>query len=189
MVFENRDLCYFFLNNEKFVIQGVAFDVDKRISLGVKSTNNATFKFDASQVLNVDETQPIYLYDAQDESYHEIRNNIYELVLPTGIYNNRFEITFKDNSLNNNNNDIKSDVGVFQNNSAQMLIISNPNSIALRSLSFYDLSGKLIFIKENLDSRENYQFSTSGLSNGVYLVEITASDKKRMVQKVMITSL
>ncbi|WP_291132933.1 T9SS type A sorting domain-containing protein [Flavobacterium sp. UBA7682] len=180
---------YFFLNNEKFVIQGVAFDVDKRISLGVKSTNNATFKFDASQVLNVDETQPIYLYDAQDESYHEIRNNIYELVLPTGIYNNRFEITFKDNSLNNNNNDIKSDVGVFQNNSAQMLIISNPNSIALRSLSFYDLSGKLIFNKENLDSRENYQFSTSGLSNGVYLIEVTASDERRMVQKVMITSL
>src|SRR5690606_3620505 len=133
--------------------------------------------------------QPIYLYDAQDESYHEIRNNTYEVVLPTGIYNNRFEITFKDNALSSNNDGIQSDVIVFQNNSSQMLAISNPSMIALSSVSFYDISGKLIFNKRNLGSQGNYQFSTSGLSSGVYLVEIIENDKKRMVQKVMIASL
>ncbi|MFN3753486.1 T9SS type A sorting domain-containing protein [Flavobacterium sp.] len=179
---------YFLLNNEKFVIQGVAFDVDKRISLGIKSTNNASFKFDASQVLHIDEAQPIYLYDAQNESYHEIRNSTYEMVLPTGIHNNRFEITFKDNSLNSDNN-VKSNIVVFQDNSLQILTISNPNLAALSSVNFYDLSGKLIFSKKNIGSQENHQFSTSGFSHGVYLVEVIANNKNRIVQKVMIASL
>jgi len=179
---------YFVLNNDKFVIQGVAFNVDKRIALGIKSTDNATFKFDASQVMDVDESQKIYLYDAQDDSYHEIRSNTHEVVLPTGIYNNRFEITFKDNSLGVGNADIKTDLVIFQNNSLQMLTVSNPNLIAMSSVTVYDLGGKLILNKVNLETQGNYQFTTIGLSNGLYLVEATAKDKSRKVQKVMISS-
>jgi hypothetical protein len=179
---------YFFLNNDRLVIQGVAFDVDKRIALGIKSTNNATFKFDASQTINFDETQPVYLYDALDDSYHDIRNNTYEVVLPTGTYNDRFEITFKDNSLNNSIN-IKSEIVILQNNTSQLLTVSNPNRINLTSVALYDLTGKQIFAQKNLGTEGSFQFSTNGLSNSVYLVEITTADKRRLVQKILISSL
>ncbi len=169
---------YFFLDNDRFVIQGVAFDIDKRIAVGIKSTDNATFKFDASQVMDIEESQAIYLYDSQDDSYHEIRNNTYEVVLPTGIYNDRFEITFKDNALAVTNEIIASDLIIFQNNSSQMLTISNPNLIELNSVDLYDLSGKRIFSKQHLDSQANYQFSTSGLSNLIYSWVIEAKQKQ-----------
>lgn len=180
---------YFHLDNDRFVIQGLVFDLDKRIPIGVKATDNASFKFNISQVVNFDETQSVYLYDALDDSYHEIRNNTYEVNLPTGIYNNRFEITFKDNSLAVSNTNIKSNLVIFQNNSAQLLTISNLNGIELSAVTLYDLSGKLIFNKKNLEMQENYQFPTNGLSNGVYLVEAVAKDKSRTVQKVIISSL
>ena len=86
---------YFILDNDKYVIQGVKFDVNKRIPIGVKATNTSTFKFDASTIVNFDPNQTIFMYDAQDGIYHDIKTNTYEVTLPTGEYTNRFEITFK----------------------------------------------------------------------------------------------
>lgn len=177
---------YFFLDNDKYVIQGVAFDVDKRIPIGIKSTDNATFKFDASLISNFDESQPIYLYDAQDNTYHDIKNSTYEVVLSTGVYNNRFEITFKESALNNDDI-VKSGFVIFQNNPSQMLTIANPNLVELKSVSLYDLTGKQIFGKQKLNAETSYQFPTNGLSEAVYLVEVITKDNRKIAQKVIIS--
>lgn len=177
---------YFVLDNDKYVIQGVAFDVDKRIPIGIKSTDNATFKFDASLVSNFDESQPIYMYDAQDNSYHDIKNGTYEVVLSTGVYNNRFEMTFKDGSLNNDDI-VKSGFVIFQDNPSQMLTISNPDLVELKSVTLYDLTGKQIFGKQKLNAETSYQFPTSGLSEAVYLVEVITKDSRKIAQKIIIS--
>ncbi len=178
---------YFFLDNNRYVIEGVAFDIDKRIPVGVKSTDNASFKFDASLVSNFDESQNIYMYDALDGSYHDIKNNAYEVVLATGVYNDRFEITFKNAALDDENN-IKSSFVIFQDNVSQNLTISNPNSIELKSVTLYDLTGKKIFGKQNLGAENSYQFPTNGLSQAVYLVELVTNDNKKVAQKVIISN-
>lgn len=178
---------YFFLDNSKFVIQGVAFDVNKRIPVGVKSTNNATFKFDASMISNFDESQDVFMYDAQDNIYHDIRNSTYEVVLPTGVYNNRFEITFKDANLNNESN-IKSDLVIFQNNAVQTFTVSNPNALDLKSVKLYDITGKQIFDKQNLGVQNSYEFSTNGLAGAVYLVEVVTNDNRKMAQKIIVSN-
>lgn len=180
---------YFFLENDKYVIQGLNFDIDKRIALGIKSTDNANFKFNVSQVLNFDESQSVFLYDAENDSYHDIKNSTYEVSLPTGIYNERFEITFKDQSLSTNSNSIQSGVVVFQNNSTQMLTISNPNLTEIKSVVVYDLSGKKIFSELELPVQERHLISTGGWSDGVYLAEIFSNDNRRTIQKVLISSL
>jgi Secretion system C-terminal sorting domain len=178
---------YFFLDNSKYVIQGVQFDENKRIPVGIKSTDNATFKFDASMVVNFEESQSIFMYDAQDNSYHDIKNSTYEVVLSTGVYNNRFEITFKDANLSNQNN-IKTDLVIFQNNTAQMLTVSNPNSLDLKSVKLFDIAGKQIFEKQRLGVQNNYQFSTSSMAEAVYLVEIVTNDNRKMAQKIIVSN-
>ncbi len=178
---------YFFLENNRYVIQGVAYDVNKRLPIGIKSTNNSTFKFDASLVSNFDESQPIFMYDAQDGIYHDIRNSTYEVVLATGIYNNRFEITFRDWALNNEE-DIKSSFDIFQNNTSQTLTVSNPNLIDVKSVTLYDIAGKQIFAKKTLGAQNDYQFSTSGLAGAVYLVEVVTNDNRKLAQKIIISN-
>lgn len=178
---------YFFLDNNKYVIQGLPFDIDKRIPVGIKSTDNSSFKFDASLVANFDESQPIFMYDALDGSYHDIRNNAYEVVLATGVYNNRFEITFRDWTLDDENN-IKSSFVIFQDNASQTLTVSNPNLIELKSVALYDLTGKQIFGKQKLGAENTYQFPTSGLSESVYLVEVVTNDNRKLAQKVIISN-
>ena len=178
---------YFFLDNNKYVIQGVNFDINKRIPIGIKSTDNASFEFDASTIVNFDSSQDIYLYDRQDGTYHDIKNDTYILILPTGIYNNRFEITFKNDALSSSN-PIKEDIVVFQNNTNQLLTVSNPNLLDLKSVTLFDISGKKIFSHLNLGTNSSYAFSTAALSDGVYLVKIQCSDGKNKVQKIIVSS-
>ncbi|WP_162127292.1 T9SS type A sorting domain-containing protein [Flavobacterium phycosphaerae] len=180
---------YFFLDNDKYVIQGVKFDINKRISIGIKSTNNTTFKFDASTIVNFDSTQAVYMYDAQDGSYHDIKNGTYEVTLPTGIYNNRFEITFKNSVVNLEVNDTAiNGIVILHNHAAQQLIISNPNLIQLKSVKLYDLNGKLLFDKQQPAIQESYQFSTQELSEAVYLAEVLTNDNRKTVQKIIVST-
>lgn len=178
---------YFFLDNNKYVIQGVNFDINKRIPIGVKSTDNASFEFDASTIVNFDPSQDIYLYDGQEGTYHDIKNDTYNVILPTGIYNNRFEITFKSDALSVSN-PIKENVDVFQNNTNQLLTISNPNLLDLKSVTLFDTSGKKIFSHLNLGTNSSYEFSTVAISDGVYLAKIQYNDRKNKVQKIIVSS-
>lgn len=177
---------YFVLDQDKYVIQGVLFDVDKRIPIGIKADNAATFTFDGSMVSNFDASQEIFIYDADHNSYHEIRNETFEISLAPGIYHNRFEITFKDHSLTAENSTDKPQFIIFQNNTTQFLEMSNPDAIGISSVAFYDLTGKTVFVKHELGSELFYQFPTQGLAEGVYLVELITESRQKITQKVII---
>jgi hypothetical protein len=186
----DRDLTndvYFFLDNEKYVIEGVNFNVEKRIPLGVNVSGNSTFKFSIVQVVNFDESQEVYLFDALDGSYHNLRQGDYEVSLPTGIYNNRFEITFKNEALSIAN-PINQNIFVVQNNSSQQLVISNPTMMEIKSVTLYDITGKLLFNKTKLDVKDNYEFSTASLSDAVYLVKVQSIDGQSFSKKIIISS-
>jgi hypothetical protein len=181
------DDVYFFLDNDKYVIQGIRFDITKRIPIGIKATDNTNFKFYIPETVNFDENQMVYLYDAQDGMYHDVKNSTFEISLSTGIYNNRFELTFQGNQLENSGN-IKNDFVIVQNNTTEMLTVSNPNLLNVRSVTLFDLTGKQIFEKEKLVTQEIYQFSTNGLSEAVYLVELLTADNRKIVQKIIIST-
>jgi hypothetical protein len=136
-------------------------------------------------ILNFDESQDIFMFDAMTNSYHDIKNSTYEVVLPTGVYNNRFEITFKDFNLNSESN-IKSELVIIQNNGSQTLTVSNPNALDLKSVKLYDIAGKQIFGKQSLGVQNSYQFSTSGLAGAVYLVEVVTNDNRKLAQKIIV---
>ena len=178
---------YFFLENAKYVIEGINFDVEKRVPLGVNVTNNTSFKFSLAHTVDFDENQAVYIFDALDGTYHNIRQVDYEVTLPTGVYNDRFEITFKDNALAVNH-PIKDNVIVVQNNTNQQLTIANPNLLDIKSVMLFDLLGKQIFSKVNLGSKTSYEFSTSSLSDGVYLVNIKSTDGQSIGQKILVSS-
>lgn len=179
---------YFFLENERYVIEGIQFDVAKRVPLGVSVNNNTSFKFNLMQAVDFDENQPVYLYDALDGSYHNLRQNDYEVTLATGIYNNRFEITFRDGNALGVNHPIKENITIVQNNATQMLTVSNPNLIEVKSISLFDIGGKLLFNKTKLGSRANYEFSMASFSDAVYLVKVESVDGQSVGQKIIVSS-
>ncbi|MBE7693744.1 T9SS sorting signal type C domain-containing protein, partial [Tenacibaculum finnmarkense] len=117
--------------------------------------------------------------------YHDIKNSEYEFSLPAGVNNNRFEVTFINNTLSTTNN-VAADFDVFQNNGNQLLTIKNPKVINLKSCTLYDISGKTILSKTNLGSNSTYEYNTAGLSEGIYIVKLITETNQEISKKISI---
>lgn len=175
---------YFFMDTNKYVIEAIPFEVNKRVKLGIRS-DNSTFQFHIVDAVAFDPNQEVYIYDNADDSYHNVKSGNYEISLPTGVYNDRFELTFTTSALSvpavtNDSFD------VLQNNVNQQLTIANPNLIDIKSFSLYDITGKLILGSTRLGSEEKYQFSTSGISEGVYIVKLVTQENQYFSQKIAV---
>ncbi|MDR7212254.1 T9SS sorting signal type C domain-containing protein [Flavobacterium piscis] len=178
---------YFFLNDANYVIQGVNYDITKKISLGVKATDDTFLKFYVPEVINFDPSQAIYIHDATNDSYHDIKNDIYEIAVLKGTYNDRFKIVFKDDKTLGVENLNETKIIINQNNLTHLLTISNSNRMELKSVIVYDMSGKIV-LSEELGTDHNYSFSTSGLSNGIYIVKLVTTDESKITKKIFISN-
>ncbi|KIA93061.1 secretion protein [Flavobacterium sp. KMS] len=178
----------FLLEDKNYVIQGVNFEETKKIPLTVKATNNTTIKFYVAEVINFDLSQSIYIHDALDDSYHDIKNSVYEVTVPKGIYSDRFKITFIDEKKLNTKDLTKPTFTINQNNTDQKLMISNTTQVDIKSVIVYDMLGRIILSKEILGNNQHYYFSTSGLSSGIYIVELLTVDTLKTTQKVIISN-
>ena len=179
---------YLVLNNDLYVHSATSFDENKRFPIGFKNATSGMFTFTikVNEFINFD-VDNVFLHDLESGLYHDIKNSFYEVTLPSGVYNNRFEITFKNDALSVSN-PIKENIVVFQNNMNQLLTVSNPNLLDIKSVTLFDISGKKIFSHLNLGTNSSYAFSTAALSDGVYLAKIQCSDGKNKVQKIIVSS-
>lgn len=176
---------YFVINGNEFIIDVVPFDIDKKIPIGFRNYAEANYKITVNEMLNIPEVTNVYLHDKTTNLYYDIKNSFYDLTLPAGTYNTRYEITFKNGSLGVDDIESQSFV-VQQDNINRNLIINNPLQLELATCSLYDVVGKLIFTKNQLGTDSSYTFSTSNLSNGIYIVKLTTNDKSEMGKKIIV---
>ncbi|MFM2369461.1 MAG: hypothetical protein RL619_1767 [Bacteroidota bacterium] len=177
---------YFVLEDKEYVIDAVNFDIDKKIPVGFRNKDQANYKITVKEILNFTEAENVYLHDKVADKYFDIKNSFYEMTLPAGVNKTQFEITFKTNvSLGVKDIESQSFV-VYQNNSNKNLIINNPLLIDLATCSLYDVAGKLIFSKQDLGVNSSYNFSTSGLGDGVYIVKLSTKDNIEVGKKIII---
>lgn len=178
---------YLYLGNTEYVHSTTAFDINKRYPLGFKNNAIASFRIQVAGFVNFNGTSEVYLFDKETGLYHDIKNVEYEVTLPAGVSNTRFEITFKNGTLSTANSELIKSVAVFQNNGTSQLTIKNTELLDLKSCDVYDISGKLIFSKQGLGSDNEYVFSTASFSDGVYVVKLATIDNLEIVKKVIIS--
>lgn len=177
----------FWIENENYVIQGVNFDLSKKFPLSVKAAANTTFKFYIPEIIDFDYSQSVYLYDAFDKSYHDIKNGTYEVTVAPGTYTERFKISFTSEGLARND-DTKTNFLIAHDNNTRVLKVMNTNNEKMKSFALYDLSGRTVLSKNDPGNEQNFTFSTSGLSSGVYIAMFLTTDNVKKVQKVMISN-
>jgi hypothetical protein len=182
---DNPANIYFVLNKNEYVINSMPFDINKRIAIGFRNLAQANYKITVNEITNLTEVENVYLYDKTTNQYYDIKNSFYDLTLPAGTHNTRYEITFKNNTLGVNES-VKNNFVVMQDNTTKNLTIINPSQIEIASYGLYDVAGKLISYKKKLGSELSYLFPTSNLSDGIYIVKLTTSDKIEMGQKIII---
>ena len=177
---------YFVLDDKEYIIDAIQFDLDKKIPLGFKNEAQANYKISVKDIINSEETENVYLHDKISDTYFDIKNSFYELVLPAGVNNTQFEITFKNGSTLGVDEVSNENFLMYQNNTAKSLAISNPLQKELVSCSLYDVLGKLIFNKEDLGTNASYSFTTANLSDGIYFVKLATNENTTFNQKIIV---
>lgn len=178
---------YLVLNDEQYVLSTTNFNIDKTFPVGFKSSEAAIYRIQVANFVNFDLAENVYLHDKETNVYYDIKNQETQIALPQGVNNTKYEITFKTNALGTIDN-LKSDLLIFQDNKNQQLQVLNPNNLNVNSVSLFDLAGKKIFKETKLSVSESYKFSTSRLSQAVYLVEVTTDDGQKINQKILISN-
>jgi len=178
---------------EEFVISTTNFDLEKRVPVVLRCGATTNFKINVPETLNCfDSRIPIYIYDAEADSYHDIRNARFEVDLKPGVYDKRFFVTFTaDENPTNGGNDMASlmrNLMLVQNNDIAKLKIVNPDNQNIKEFLMYDTSGKLLIHERDLGTASEHFFDTHIYPEGVYLTKTILLDNTFKNDKIIINN-
>jgi hypothetical protein len=179
---------YYILNDKthEYVATAVQFNIEKRIPVGFRCTNQTNFKLQVKDVVNFDTNQNVYLHDKETDIYYDIKNGIFDMTMPAGNNKTRYEITFINSTLSNPNEEVENIFVVAQDNQNDMLTLFNSEAKDITILELYDVTGKLILKKQSLGTALEYRFSTASYSTGVYIVKLATTDNLSISKKISI---
>ncbi|MBF8150545.1 T9SS type A sorting domain-containing protein [Winogradskyella sp. F6397] len=178
---------YFSLDEKVYSAQAFPFEETLVIPLSIDIEQQQPLRFRIFDIQNFDAAQGIYIHDKHNDSYTNLRSLDYELNIEPGNYTDRFEIVFAtESTLGIDEFDVTS-LNVFQDNNNHQLSVQNPNSLDIKSVEIFDVAGKQI-LKVDYDAvKAQYNLSTYGISDGVYVVNIvTDNSTTTKSQKILV---
>ena len=185
------------ISNEAFVIN-VRPKVDEElIPLKIFLNKETKLKFSISELSNFNPDR-VFIYDAKDNLYFNIKTGYLKIELSPGEYNDRFFLSFIEKLpvtqvseksepeiiVSKPQNILLNTVEIFQNNPQQQLEIKMLYDSELKTIRLYDLNGKLHFTRNFSSNEKDFNFSTGNLSNAIYIVKVNTSDNKELTKKI-----
>jgi hypothetical protein len=179
----------------KLLIQGrsTPFLVNDKVEIEVVLPDNGLYRLALHEVdgLFEDENQGIYIEDTKLKVIHNIKETPYEFTGDIGKSKERFLLRYTDGSKPVEENEeiiaesieetIETQLSIFSFNQ-KIKAISKPNKII--NFLIYDISGKLLLEKQNLDTNE-YIVETNNISSGTYLVVVKLEDGRKITKKII----
>lgn len=173
----------------KLIIEGEGyFDEDNIYPIGVKTAATGVVKFMIDGIENLDEQQPVYIYDNVTNLYHNIRANQFEIELPAGTLLNRFSIRFKTEGSLANESFSNQDLAVaFTNSDNTITIENNKLDVTVQSGLLYNMLGQAV-ASWDLKARDQskIQIPLQNISTGTYMVKVLTTNgdvSKKIVVK------
>lgn len=177
---------YLYLDNTEYIHSATNFNINKTFPVGFKNTEAATFKIQVANFINFNGAANVFLHDKENDNYYDVKNQEYQLTLPAGVYNDRFEFTFLNREMLSIPELPVDAFDVVQNNNIGQLTIGNPRGMMIQSVSLFDINGKLVLDKKQLGSKNNYQFATDNFRDAVYVVKIATGNAQDYSKKITI---
>ena len=169
---------FFLVEDNQLVIQGVgAFDVNTSLPIGVKGDAEGKVSFMIDALENFAPDQPIFIHDNLTDTYHNIRENKFEVNLPAGENNTRFSLRFKDKTLKVEQHSIE-DIKITHVQNGNLLVINNNLlDVTVEKASLYNILGQSIstWNIEN-QNQENIRIPVKNLSSGVYVIKVKTTN-------------
>jgi len=180
----NRVSFYSLLGDKKLSIQGKALpfrDADI-IPLGFRANDAGAYKISLSQFDGIFDNQQVYLEDKLLNVVHPLKAGPYSFVTDSGTFDTRFALRFIDTLLAVATPEFTENavIAVKQNNEIHI----RTSNINMQSAQLYDVRGRLIAEKHNVDGK-SVVFSGLNLASQVLIVNITSEDGVVVSKKIV----
>ena len=180
---------YFMQGTNKLNIQGDGFfNANNIYPLGVKNATAGNVKFKIDSKENFSEDQEIYIYDNQNNQYHSIKSQDFEINLPAGVIENRFSLRFANaTSLGTNDNEVQNEIGIIHSQSNNIITIKNELlSAEIKSVVLFNMIGQQIMTWDiENPSETTIELPVTNVSTGAYIVKVI-TDKGDASKKIMV---
>lgn len=176
---------FFTVDDMPHLIAGMPFSPGLRVPMRATAAASATFTFSLLEAVDFFPGQTVYLYDALDASYHDLTQGPYQATLEAGTYDERFEITFTDESLGAPGNEVPEPrLSLLLDRSQGRLIVHNPAGEAL-SVALYDMSGRKVKDWGPIGNAVRHDLRVNGITDGIYIAK-AVTPTQRSSKKVLI---
>ncbi|MEP3836781.1 MAG: LamG-like jellyroll fold domain-containing protein [Algibacter sp.] len=192
LIEDNQEDMYWTLNQSKLLIQAVNnFDTTQKLPFSLKIAKKGLATISIDNLENIESNKTIYVHDIELNTYHNLQESKYTVLLSPGEYKDRFELTFSNNdskaSLSVENVE-ETDLQVYFSNDKERLIINNPNSVNIKTVEIYNVLSQSVFkLNEENDSlNDNYlEFKVEQIQSGVYLINLI-TDNLKISKKILV---
>ncbi|WP_188358253.1 LamG-like jellyroll fold domain-containing protein, partial [Mangrovimonas yunxiaonensis] len=179
----------FVIDNKSYVIQGVnAFNDENMYPLKVVLANNNTVEIDLESLEHFDDDIDVFIYDAVEDSYHQINNMPYTFNLTAGTYNNRYFVTFTaDNSLSVADLDTQQIVVNYLNSSSEILI-KTPTNVNVKQVTLISILGQTVMTwnNDNQTFGNEIKIPVTRVSQGGYIVKVDTKSGGSISKKIIV---
>ena len=180
------------LENESYLINVLPFDISDKIPLYLKLSEKTELIFKIAALENFN--SEVFLFDSETGLYYDLKNQEFKIQLKEGEYHKRFMIAYTKPELISAKVEIEElvkpikDYAIFQNNPFTRLEINTPAHNTSTSIALFDGTGRKIFEFRNVAKQNYFEFPTSNLSNGIYIVKITGPTGIIISKKVIVSN-
>ena len=170
------------INDESYAIQGksLPFNPSDIVPMQLKVKNAGTYTIAIDHVDGLFEgAQDIFLRDTQTGVDHDLKAGAYTFVTEAGTFSDRFNIVYQNMLGTTTNTFDANSVAVAKNNN---VLSVSAGSETINSVQIFDLQGRKIFSKSNIDSATT-NISDLNIANQIILIQVS-TDKGIVTKKV-----
>lgn len=163
------------IDDEAYVRIVLPFFKEQKLPISISLENKGTIKISMEKVKNLP-ADKIFLFDAKENFYQDLKSLNFIAELPAGNYNDRFYLVFteeiKEPEIANplDEDFPKRDMLVSYDEKLHQVEILAKDF--LDHIELYDLTGGLILTKRIYDNQQYYYFYTGKLKEAGYIIKI-----------------
>ncbi|MDO1500296.1 hypothetical protein Q2T40_09160 [Winogradskyella maritima] len=164
------------IEDYRYLIQGVGvFEDTKTYPIGIFLAETSEVHISLNSLENFEEDIEVFIHDTLDDTYTLINESSFLKTIEAGDYMDRFYIAFKNPNINQGTlgtDDFKiSSESIRYIKEDQSIILSGSKNLDIQDLVIYDINGKQIFAKQNInDSRLSIEHLQ--LSHSPYIIRL-----------------
>lgn len=181
------DDMYWMIDNNQYIVQGIdRIDENTILPLGIHTDEEGLNNITIDILENVPDDLGIYAHDKELNIYHDLRDSNYSIYLSAGEYLDRFEITFTNNTLSIDENDIGDSLTVYYSNTSSSIVIHNPKSATIKSVEMINMLGQTINTFNNIETTEIIRLKSTEISTGTYILNLKLDEGTVITKKVLV---